>query len=112
IREAKKYRRSELARVSGYSSREVSRLLSGKVAATPQAIARLQAAINDLEKEKKETAETILKAKQAIQKVGLRKLAAQAGIDPANLYNAIAGKRQLSIETLAKLQSALIKIGD
>jgi hypothetical protein len=46
IREARKFRQIELARASGYSSREVSRLISGNVAATPEAITRLQAAIN------------------------------------------------------------------
>jgi len=81
-----------LAKVSGYSSREVSRLLSSKVPATPQVIARLQAAINDLENEKKETTETRSRAEQATQKIGLRKFATQAGIDPANLNKAIAGK--------------------
>jgi hypothetical protein len=38
--------------MAGYSLREVSRVMNGKVAATPQSIARLQAAINTLEKEK------------------------------------------------------------
>jgi hypothetical protein len=38
--------------------------------------------------------------------------AAQAGIDLANLYNAISGKRPASPEMLAKLQSALMKIDD
>jgi len=101
-----------MALLTGYSSREVSRLICGEVAATPQAIARLQAAINDLDKEKQETAETLSRAKKAIQKnkIGLRKFAAQADIDPANLYNAISGKRPASPEMLAKLQSALIKI--
>jgi hypothetical protein len=58
------------------------------------------------------TAETLSRAIQARQKIGLRKFAAQAGIDPANLYNAISGKRPASPEMLAKLQSALIKIDD
>jgi DNA-binding phage protein len=80
--------------------------------ATPEAIARLQAAINALEKEKKETAETLSKAKQAIRKTSLRKFAEQAGIDSANLYNTIAGKRRPSAEILAKLQLALMKIED
>jgi len=39
-----------------------SSLICEKVAATPQAIARLQAAINTLENEKKETAETLSRA--------------------------------------------------
>jgi hypothetical protein len=55
---------------------EVSCLICGKVVATPQSIARLQAAINTLEKEKKETAETISRARQAIKKIGLLKFAA------------------------------------
>jgi transcriptional regulator with XRE-family HTH domain len=114
IRDARKYRQRELARASSFSPRHVSRLICGKVAATPQSIARLQAAINTLKTEKQETAETLSRAKQAIQKnkIGLRKFAAQAGIDPANLYNAISGKRPASPEMLAKLQSALIKIDD
>jgi hypothetical protein len=112
IRESKKYRQSELARVSGFSPRHVSRLISGNVAATPESIVRLQAAINILKLEKQETAETLSRARQAIQKIGLRKFAALAGIDPANLYNAISGKRPASPEMLAKLQSALIKIDD
>ena len=89
-------------------------LTGGKVAATPQSIARLQAAINTLEKEKQETAETLSRARQAIQKnkIDLRKFAAQAELDPANLYNAFTGKRRLSPVTFAKLQSALIKIDD
>jgi len=70
IRESKKYRQSELARVSGFSPRHVSRLISGKVAATPHSIARLQAAINALEKEKRETAEILSRARQASQKSG------------------------------------------
>jgi hypothetical protein len=45
-------------------------------------------------------------------KIGLRKFAAQAGIDSANLYHAISGKRRLTADMLAKLQSALIKIDD
>jgi DNA-binding Xre family transcriptional regulator len=92
IREARKYRQRELARVSGFSPRHVSRLLSGKVAATPQSIARLQAAI---------TAETLSRAKQTIQKgkISLRKFSTQAGIDPANLHTALAGKRPVSVET-------------
>jgi hypothetical protein len=69
------------------------------VAATPQAIAKLQAAINDLEKEKQETAETLLKAKQASQKIGLRKFAAQAGIDPTNLNKTIKGNRRHGRQT-------------
>src|SRR5215475_5504486 len=89
---------------------EVSRLLSGKVAARPQAIARLQAAIKTLEEEKKEAAEIISRAKQASKKIGLRKFAAQAEIDPANLSNIFTGKRRISIEIIAKLQSALITI--
>ena len=101
-----------MALVTGYSLREISRLLSGKVPATPQSIARLQSAINDLENEKKETAEILLKAKQASRKIGLRKFAAQAGIDPTNLNKTIAGKRRPSLATLTKLQSALIKIDD
>jgi hypothetical protein len=70
--------------------------------------------VNSLEKEKQETAETLSRAKQAIQKnkISLRKFAAQARIDPANLYNAISGKRPASPEMLAKLQLALIKIDD
>jgi len=91
---------------------EVSRLLSGKVAATPQAIAKLQAAINDLEKEQQETAEILSKAKQAIRKTSLRKFAAQAGIDSTNLNKTIKGKRRPSPETLAKLQLALMKLND
>jgi len=82
------------------------------ITATPQAIAKLQAAINDLVKEKKETAETILKAKQAIRKTSLRKFAAQAEIDPTNLNKTISGERRPSAEMLAKLQSVLMKIDD
>jgi transcriptional regulator with XRE-family HTH domain len=107
IREARKYRQRELARASGYSLREVSRLICGEVAATPQSIARLQSAINTLEKEKQETAETLSRAKQASQKLGLRKFASQAGIDPANLYKTLMGKRRPSAESLAKLQHIL-----
>jgi hypothetical protein len=99
-----------LARASGYSLREVSRLICGKIAATPQSIARLQAAINALEKEKKKTAQTLSKARQAIQKIGLRKFAAQAGIDPANLHKTLMAKRRPSPETLAKLQQMLNKL--
>jgi hypothetical protein len=55
------------------------------------------------------TAETLSRARQARQKIGLRKFAAQAGIDPANLYNAISGKRPASPEMLAKLQRLLSK---
>src|SRR5262249_32825109 len=112
IREARKFRQSDLARASGYSSREVSRLLSGKVAATPQAIARLQAGINTLEKEKKETEEILSRVKQTCQKkkISLRNFAAQAGVDPGNLSKALSENRSPSAETLAKLQSALIKI--
>jgi len=80
--------------------------------ATPQAIAKLQAAIYDLEKEKKETAETLSRAKQANQKIVLRKFTALAGIDPTNLNKTIAGKRRPSLATLAKLQSALMKLND
>jgi transcriptional regulator with XRE-family HTH domain len=107
IRESKKYRQSELASASGYSPREISRLIRGHVAATPQSIARLQSAINTLEKEKQETAETLSRAKQASQKLGLRKFASQAGIDPANLYKTLMGKRRPSAESLAKLQHIL-----
>src|SRR5262249_60431546 len=53
----KKFSRRDMARASGYSSREISRLLSGKVVATPQAIPRLQSAINPLENEQQHTAE-------------------------------------------------------
>jgi DNA-binding phage protein len=72
----------------------------------------LQAAINALEKEKQETAETLSRARQAIQKnkIGLRKFAAQAGIDPTNLYKTLMGKRRPSAETLAKLQHILSKL--
>src|SRR5262245_3345376 len=85
------FSRRDMARTSGYSSREISHLLSGKVVSTPQAIARLQSAINALEKEKQETAEILSRARQAIQKdkIGHRKLAVQASIDPPNLYNTI-----------------------
>jgi predicted transcriptional regulator len=67
-----------------------------------------------LRKMKKETSETLSRARRAIQKnkIGLRNFAAQAQIDPANLYNAISGKRPASPEMLAKLQSALMKIDD
>jgi hypothetical protein len=75
-----------------------------------QSISRLQAAINALEREKQETAETLSRARQASQKIGLRKFAVQAGIDPPNLYNALIGKRHLSIEMLAKLQQMLSKL--
>src|SRR5262245_32962276 len=101
--------RRELAKASGYSSREVSRLLSGKVAATPQSIAGLQAGINTLEKEKKETEEILSRVDQAIEKIGLRKFAALAGIDHTNLNKSIKGNRRPSLATLAKLQSALIR---
>jgi hypothetical protein len=94
INESRKYSRRELARTSGYSLREVSRLLSGKVAATSQAIARLQAAINALEKEKKETPEILSRAKQTIQKgkISLRKFSTQAGIDPQIYPTSSLGK--------------------
>ena len=83
-----------------------------KVAATPQSIARLQAAINAIEKEKKETAETLSRAKQAIQKgkISLRKFAAQAGIDPANLNKTLMGKRSPSAQTLKKLLKILAEM--
>jgi len=110
ISEARKYSQRELARASGYSLREVSRLICGEVAATPQSITRLRAAINALEKEKQETAETLSRAKQACRKIGLRKFATQAGIDPTNLNKTLIGKRRPSAETLVKLQVALAKI--
>jgi len=88
------------------------RLIHGKVAATPQSIARIQAAINSLEKEKKETAEILSKAKQAIRKTSLRKFADQAEIDSPNLYNTITGKRRPSAEMLAKLQRILMKMNN
>jgi transcriptional regulator with XRE-family HTH domain len=111
ICEARKYSQRELARASGYSLREVSRLICGEVAATPQSIARFQSAINALEKEKQEAAETLSRARQAIQKnkIGLRKFAAQAGIDPTNLYKTLMGKRRPSAETITKLQHILSK---
>jgi DNA-binding Xre family transcriptional regulator len=101
-----------LARASGYSLREVSRLICGKVTAMPQSIARLQPAINALEREKQETAEILSRARQAIQKnkISLRKLAAQAGIDTANLNKTLMGKRRPSAEILAKLQQILSKL--
>jgi len=82
------------------------------VIATPQIIARLQSAINDLEKEEKEDTETLSIAKRTIQKIGLRKFAALAGIDPTNLNKTIAVKRRPSLSTLDKLRSALMKIYD
>jgi len=91
---------------------EVSRLITGKVAATPQSIARFQAAINTLENEKIETAEILSKAKQAIRKTSPRKFAAQAEIDPTNLNKTISGERRPSAEMLAKLQQVLMKIVD
>jgi hypothetical protein len=66
----------------------------------PQAIAKLQAAINDLEKEKKEIAETLSRAKQASQKIGLRKLAAQARIAPPISYTLSKKKDALAWECL------------
>jgi len=42
----------------------------------------------------------------------LRTFAAQAGIDPTNLYDAISGKRPASQEMLAKFLSVLMKIDD
>jgi DNA-binding phage protein len=107
IHESRRYSRRDMALMTAHSLREVFRLLLRQVAATPQAIARLQPAINDLEKEKQETAETLSKARQASQKIGLRKFAAQAGIDPANLYKTLTAKRRPSVETLAKLQQIL-----
>jgi hypothetical protein len=81
IRESRKYRQRELARTSGYSLREVSRFFYWNVAATPQSIARLQAAINAIEKENQETAEILSGARHACQKIGLRKFATPANID-------------------------------
>src|SRR5262245_19442080 len=77
-----------------------------------QSPGRIQDAINDLEKEKRETAETLSRDSQAIQKnkISHRKLAAQAGIDPANLYKTLMGKRHPSAEMLAKLQHILCRL--
>ena len=76
----------------------------------PAALARLRAAMNSLEKEKQDTAEILARAQQASQKIGLRKLAARAGVDPANLSNVLAGKRSHSARMIAQLQRALMCI--
>ena len=58
------------------------------------------------------TAETLSRAKKAIKKnkISLRKFASQAGIDPANLYKILMGKRRPSAETLAKLLQMLASL--
>jgi transcriptional regulator with XRE-family HTH domain len=110
IREARKYSQRELARASGYSLREVSRLICGKVATTPQAVARIQTAINTLEKEKKETNEILSRTQEVCRQIGLRRFAQQAGLDPANLIHTLKKKRRPSTEMLAKLQRTLGKL--
>lgn len=52
-------------------------------------------AVNDLEKEKKETEEILSRVKQACQKkkISLRNFSAQAGIDPGNLSKALSEKK-------------------
>ena len=44
---------------SDYSLRQISRLLSNQVTATPAALARLRAALNSLEQEKADQAEIL-----------------------------------------------------
>ena len=110
LQDSKTVSRQELAAISKYSVRELSRLLSGEVKPTRQAIVRIQKATEAIKTEEQDKEAVLSKAKIISEKIGLRQFAQLAGIDAANLSHYFNGRRKISPESLAKLLVEISKI--
>lgn len=111
LQDAKQFSRQELAAVTKYSVRELSRLLNGEVKANAEAILRIQKAIQTFKQGDQEKEEILSKVKIISDLIGLRKFASQAKIDAGNLANVLKGNRNLSTVALGKIQTAIAEIG-
>src|SRR5262245_46007836 len=98
IREARKNSRRELARASDFPLSKISALLNDQLKPNAQALLKIHDAIKALEKETDESKSIISGAREMSLKLGMRKFAAQAGIDSANLNKILMGKRHPSAE--------------
>jgi DNA polymerase type B, organellar and viral/DNA polymerase family B len=116
MQKAQPYKNKELAEISGVSVRTISELLSGRKYLSQKILNQLQYGVEVLETENRDRAKYINYlfglAKQLGNQVGLRKFAAQLGIDHANLINILAGRRKLGSKLQAKLENILLEEND
>jgi hypothetical protein len=99
---------AEAARVS---LREVSVVVNGERELAPTTLRKLSRAATQLEAADQEQAERVQDLLETVrercQHVGMRKCAAQAGVDAANLSRVLDGRRKPSQWLLTKLEGAL-----
>lgn len=110
LQDAKQFSRQELAAVTKYSVRQLSRLFSGEVKPNAEIVLRIQRAIETFKGENQERKEILSTAKIICGQIGLRKFAKLARVDAANLSHYFNDRRKISQASLAKLLAAIPKI--
>jgi transcriptional regulator with XRE-family HTH domain len=108
---AKKYGQRALAKAAKVSLREVSVAVNGErvlAASTLRKLSRAAAQLEAADREQVERVQDLLeKVRERCQHIAMRKFAAQAGVDAANLYRVLCGRRKPSQAMLAKLEIIL-----
>jgi transcriptional regulator with XRE-family HTH domain len=100
-----------LAQTAGISVSELSAVLLAKRQPNPSTLAKLRMAVSRLQRSESDEADqtkTVLdEVRRQCKDSSLRRFAARAGIDPANLNRVLKGRSKPSVLMLAKLRSVL-----
>lgn len=113
-RAANTHGQRKLAEATRISLGELSAVLLGKRSPTPLTLTRLCRGVSRLQRAEGEEAEqtriVLDEARRRSRLTGLRRFAARAEVDPANLNRVLKGGRKPSTLMLAKLQSLMAEL--
>lgn len=98
-----------VARRAGLSVTTLINLLQGRSKGKLDTIERLRNACEALAADEQQRREVLEHIRERVREIGVRELARQAGIDPANLAHVIAEKRGLGRTMAGKLERVLVQ---
>lgn len=107
VRGSRRYGLNQLARTSNISPRHISRVLQGNSIPSSQTLVKLVEGVRALDQIAHAEADLMSRVIDEGSRLGLRRLARSAHVDPGNLSHALSGRRRLSLEMRTKLQAVL-----
>jgi transcriptional regulator with XRE-family HTH domain len=111
LRMCQGYTVQELARTAGLSVGEVSAVLQGNGSPSHETLTRLLVAAQEVDARRREERERVQAGiavlRERCQCVGIRQVARDIGVDPANLTRVLAGRRRPSLATVRRWEAGV-----